>query len=354
MFSGFTLGYWLSILFQWPQFIGLPITCFIALVCLLVSILRYSVTNDVDNITEYILGLYAFAVAIFVCTLFAFNPDDATFYHRVSHVISDFKAPLPSYETRLAFDKLPSISAAHLIPSWEYFLALIGSIVGVPLLGYQLGGTFISIVFFISASLYTLNHFQPKAGRTVQFSVVVGVAFCLFFDANANRRIGSWLILGGWTGKCFLAAALILLFPVIDRAVTSKASKDWFFLFCLIVFFLGLSGSALFILPIGILFAGISTYTFNTKSYSSFMLMLSAVVVPILVGGVFIYQFGGLHDDSYWRTTSTMPFGEYVRITFADRQIWLYVGLCAVISIRTQRKSLNFKAVKSLYSIKYY
>jgi hypothetical protein len=117
--------------------------------------------------------------------------------------------------------------------------------------------------------------------------------------------------------------------------------------------FLGLSGSALFILPIGILFAGISTYTFKSKSYSSLILMLSALMIPLLVGGVFIYQFGGLNNDSYWRMTSTMPFGEYVRITFSDRQIWLYVGLCAVISTTTHRKSLNFKAVKSfvLYQI---
>lgn len=65
----------------------------------------------------------------------------------------------PDYDTRIAFDKVAPISAAHLMSSWEYFLTIAGGFFGSEVVGYQIGGTLISIMLYVFSVNYTVAHF---------------------------------------------------------------------------------------------------------------------------------------------------------------------------------------------------
>ncbi|KQP46173.1 hypothetical protein [Pseudorhodoferax sp. Leaf274] len=329
-FAGMTLAYWVCVLLHLPQTIGQVLTLGMAM-ALGWTCGRQGAPSIWAERREFcvLLGL-SLSVAAGTALLYAFNPDDSTFFHRIAYLGLHGELFEPGYDTRLAFDRVAPISAAHLTTSWEYALVRVGHVAGSDVIGYQIGGTVISIVLYVFAVHYTITHFAPHAVASTKILATLSVLVFLFFDADQNRRIGAWLFLGGWTGKCFLAAALIALFPAFDRARSHDRPADWLFLACLVVFLMGLTGSALFILPIGM--AALIVVDGATRGWVRGHLWAAALMgLPVLVGLVFVGKFGPLLDDSYWRAWQNMPFLEYARLTLSARSLVLYLVLVALL-----------------------
>lgn len=269
------------------------------------------------------LGI-ALAFALFCLCVFATNPDDTTFFHRVAFNIS-FGAPLPVNDTRLAFDDIPAISAAHLVPSWEYGLVLMGSLIGSPLAGYQLLGTGLAALTVAASIEYTQRRMFPDAPAFLGPAVLGLVLILLYFDADTNRRIGTWLIIGTWTGKCFLAALLLLLFPAWDAFTRQPSARSAAFLICLIVSLTGLTGSALFILPLGLGCAYLTSALFLRRDMP-FIAAGVIAAIPLAVGAAFLFRFGNTPDTSYWQNIANHGFAEYVQLVLSPRNVLLYAA----------------------------
>ncbi|MGE7962607.1 hypothetical protein ACQKPC_09550 [Pseudomonas sp. NPDC089918] len=329
--AGLTIAYWACVLVGANQNSGLIATLMAAIVFWLISS-RIQKNQEIRYSKDFfvLLGVSIFFASI-TAFLYAFNPDDSTFFHRIAFLRLSGDIFLPNYDTRIAFDQVAPISAAHLMTSWEYFLSNFGSFFGSEIIGYQIGGTFVSIMLYAFSVNYAVAHFFPKTSASTRVIVAGSVFLFLFFgDADQNRRIGAWLFLGGWTGKCFLSAALITLFPAFDRAYETNRPDDWFFVFCTVVFFLGLTGSSLFILPLAIA-ALILTELIVRKGASPRFMSFLLAAVPVTVGGIFIYKFGGLKDDSYWRGFETMPFSDYIKLSLSSRSLFIYLALIPIL-----------------------
>lgn len=292
----------------------------------------------------------SFAIAAATACLYAYNPDDSTFFHRISYLRMSGEIFSPDYDTRIAFDKVAPISAAHLMSSWEYFLTIAGGFFGSEVVGYQIGGTLISIMLYVFSVNYTVAHFFPNSSASTRIIAAASVILFLFFDADLNRRIGAWLYLGGWTGKCFLSAALIILFPSFDRAYETNRPKDWFFVFCVIVFFLGLTGSSLFILPVAIGTLVLAELIFY-KSVKPRFMSLFIGAVPLVIGVVFIYKFGSLKDDSYWRAFEVIAFSDYVRLCLSGKAFFIYLALIPILLYRTPEINRSRLVKFSIYQL---
>lgn len=332
--AGLTLAYWLCVLTGAGQNVGLVAVFLTAIIFWIISS-RTLKDQEVNFSKEFLvlLGLSVFLASATAC-LYAFNPDDSTFFHRLAFLRISGEIFSPDYDTRIAFDQVAPISAAHLITSWEYFLSSVGGFFGSEAVGYQIGGTFVSIVLYVFSVNYAVAHFFPNSSAPARIAAAMTVILFLFFDADLNRRIGAWLFLGGWTGKCFLSAALITLFPAFDRAYETNRFRDWFFVFCVVVFFLGLTGSALFILPIAIGTLILTELIFYKSVRPRFVSLLLGAV-PLVVGAVFIYKFGSLKDDSYWRGFAAMPFSDYVRLCLSGRGFFIYLALIPILLCKT-------------------
>jgi hypothetical protein len=329
-FAGMTLAYWVCVLLNLPQTAGQVLTLGMAIALGWGCGRQVGPASQADRREFGVLLGLSLAAAAGTALLYAFNPDDSTFFHRIAYLGLHGGLFAPGYDTRLAFDHVAPISAAHLTTSWEYALARVGHVAGSDVIGYQIGGTVVSIVLYVFAVHYTIAHFAPRAVVSTKILATLSVLVFLFFDADQNRRIGAWLFLGGWTGKCFLAAALIVLFPAFDRARSHDRPADWIFLACLVVLLMGLTGSALFILPIGI--AALIVVDGTTRGWARGHLWASALMgFPVLVGLVFVGKFGPLLDDSYWRAWQNMPFLEYARLTLSARSLALYLVLVALL-----------------------
>jgi hypothetical protein len=264
-------------------------------------------------------------------SVYAFNPDDTTFFHRVAYRIHEWQAAIPVGETRVAFESLPAMSPAHLISSWEFVLAAIGAIFGKPLHGYHVLGSFIAGAFIFSAMFRILRLWDVEFWEAL--CVTLATTVFLYFDADQNRRIGSWLFIGGWTGKCLLASALILLFPLLHLSWSKNRNSDWALLFCLVVSLTGLTGSSLFILPAGLacgLIAQIAASRLITPSNWKMELWKALRVCaigayPVVIGGVAILRFGALESDAYWRTSEAFDWKSYLGIVFSFRH-WIIIA----------------------------
>jgi hypothetical protein len=328
--AGLTLAYWLCVLVGAAQNTGIVATILAAIAFWLISS-RNLRDQEVKYSKEFIVLL---GISIFFASatafLYAFNPDDSTFFHRIAFLRLGGKVFSPDYDTRIAFDQVAPVSAAHLITSWEYFVSSIGGAFGSEVIGYQIGGTFVSIILYVFSVNYAVVHFFPKSSASTRAIAATSVMLFLFFDADLNRRIGAWLFLGGWTGKCFLSAALITLFPAFNLAYETNRPRDWFFVFCVIVFFLGLTGSSLFILPVAITALILTELLFYHNIRPRHMSLLLGAV-PLIVGGIFIFKFGSLKDDSYWRGTEIMPFTDYVKLVFSGRSFFIYLALVPIL-----------------------
>lgn len=328
--AGLTLAYWFCVLVGMPQGLGQAFTLFVAIVFCWVSGWNSEPAHPFQPRELILLTALSLVTAAGTSMLYAFNPDDSTFFHRIAYLGLRGELFSLGYDTRLAFDQVAPVSAAHLATSWEYALARLGHVLGSDVTGYQIGGTFVSVVLYILAVYYTISHFTPKAAAATKVLAVLSVIVFLFFDADQNRRIGAWFFLGGWTGKCFLAAALIALFPAFDRARESGRVGDWFFLLCLMVFLMGLTSSALFILPVAI--GALVVADWMTRGLGRHNLWaLGLMLLPLLVGAAFVGKFGALRDDSYWRAWQSMPFSQYATLTLSSRSLALYLVLVGLL-----------------------
>jgi hypothetical protein len=340
-FAGLTLAYWVCVLVGASQNTGTALVFFFAIIFWIVSALSRKHENDKKGNEFVCMLVLSCAVAAAATFLYAFNPDDSTFFHRFAYLRLNGEIFSPAYDTRIAFDKVAPISAAHLITSWEFALTTVGAGLGSEVLGYQVGGTLVSIILYTFAVNYTVSHFFPNSSASIRVFTAASVILFLFFDADLNRRIGAWLFLGGWTGKCFLSAALIILFPSFDKAYETNRPKDWFFAFCVMVFFVGLTGSSLFILPLALGVLVFIELIFH-KGVKLRPTSLFVSAVPLFVGGVFIYKFGSLRDDSYWRGFEAMAFSDYVWLCLSGKALFMYlflipIFLCKAIDIKKSR-----------------
>ena len=330
-YAGLTIAYWFCVLFGLSQGIGLTLAIGSAFTFAWISF-RLQRQPDANG---DLLAISAFALAFALGTsaLYAFNPDDSTFFHRIAYLGLREELFRPRYETRLALDHIAPISAAHLMTSWEFFLVELGRLIGSEVSGYQIGGTFLSIALYTFAVNFVVAHFFPNSTAFSRLFAVCTVMLFLTFDAAENRRIGSWLFLGGWTGKCFFAAVLIALFPAADRAFRFGSLGDWFFAYCLIIMLLGLTGSALFTLPIAAA-ALILAYMALRRTWRLGARPLALILIPVAVGGLFILKFGNLRDETFWHVWEKLPYRDYVALALSGREMLLYLLLFPLILFR--------------------
>jgi len=340
VFAFFTVLYWFGIILRLPQAI-----IWLGFLCGCGAGRKIFFKNwqqaRLSSATSWTVPV-ALIFAMFCVVLFATNPDDSTFFHRVAHTLHPL-SPLPVDDTRFAFDELPAISSAHLASSWEYALALIGAPLGSPLFGYQVIGSFLASIIFVAAVEQVSRKLFPKAGGLATGIIVLLTLLLMVYDADLNRRIGAWLILGGWTGKCFLSALFVLLFANWFSFAKSGSRRDTLLLVATVISMIGLTGSAFFILPIGLGSAWLTSLLFFRGKMPWFT---GAVIValPVVIGAVFLIRFGATHDISYWDHAGSLGPVEYVTITHSYRNLVLMalVALIAILAGRITGKQSPF------------
>ncbi len=196
------------------------------------------------------------AVLCLVCgvlALLAIRPDsDDTHYWggRIVYFVENASVPLDLNYHDYAVLNFPvyyPVNFAHTIDLFPgYFARVLGCSVldaGHFLLPF-LGGAFIPLAYYLVLSRFRSN---PLA-------VIVGVAAVvawLCLDGGGHRSHGNFALTRIWQGKCFLISAIVPLFVAFSMDWFAKGSTyNWLKLFLLGVLAAGLSGTALFLVPV--------------------------------------------------------------------------------------------------------
>ncbi len=323
LFSGFTVAYHVSLLFSLPtRFLWMPLIVFV----LLFSKISRAKTTGLKKISTRwsysFFGIIAVAFSMGTMTLLNSRPDadDIFFVHRA--LITAYETLGPPVVNTEYFDEkgLPPISILHGLTSIEVSACLIGKVLGAPLWFYFNGVAFLAAFLFVLVVALLLNSLGLSS-----WEVFGGTILCIAFlmlDGNLHRSFGNFTLVRFWQGKCVLVGVIIPLFLLLARRFCLEPSKQNFFLlFMAGVSSVGMSGSAVFMVPIFLFSVSLSSIfasSAHEKSVKAFLKFLGLNLgggFPLLVG-IFLY-FGMLPSPDMAIFTQWEPTWW--------RNLWVYV-----------------------------
>jgi hypothetical protein len=258
-----TLAYQLVLVARWPA--HTIVWCFFAIALAgLFSLVRlWGKTNATPgrgyqfHPSQLLLIVLGAACAITVLFLQRANQDDVVYFHRVLTQLSALDQPIILRQTSVDMDAA-AFSPVHLATSHEMLMALFGHYLGIdPLYFYQVVGHaftafLIPFVFYWCVRRLGLDRWAAAVGA------LLAIAF-LLLDSPGAAAFGYTAFGRMWQGKAivwilFLPIALSLSYRFLREANRS----DLVWLVLLAVAGVGLSNTALYLIPATIGFSALS------------------------------------------------------------------------------------------------
>ncbi len=179
------------------------------------------------------------------------NQDDVVYFHRALVQVHHLSEPIFTRQTSVDLDA-SAFSPVHLATSHEMLMALLGHFMGMdPLYFYQVIGHSvcafaIPFVFYFCARSFDLERWPAAIGAAC------AVTF-LLIDSVGAASFGNTAFCRMWQGK----AIVWVFFPAIAlslsyRFLTKKRRSDVYWLTLLAISGVGLSNSALYLVPAAI------------------------------------------------------------------------------------------------------
>ncbi len=249
-----TLAYQLVLVACWPArmivwcFIGMALAGFALFLCLWKRTDAVPGSGYRFHPSQILLLFLATACALTVLFVRRPNQDDIIYFHRALAQLSALDQPIIRYQTTVDM-KAAAFSPVHLATSYELGTALLAHYLGIdPLYFYQVvAPTF--IVFSIPFVLYWCTRRLELDRWAAAIGALLGIGF-LLVDCLGPASFGNTAFGRMWQGKAivwivFLPIALSLTY----RYLRNGNYSDLIWLTCLGIAGVGLSNSALYLLP---------------------------------------------------------------------------------------------------------
>jgi hypothetical protein len=322
IFASWTLAYHFSLLAGLPaRVIGLPFIIIIALLHLPFWRSWQVVPLRLRQQGRFALSVLLLAGVLATPTLFVSNPnpDDFNFFHRALVQLQHLQDPFIQTDTGHGVAGLPPLSRAHVLTSYEVFVAMAAASVGAdPVTTYHDVGSFLGVVLLVVVYVLLYGEFGVGRGRAVA-ATGAAVAFFLL-DLQLDGRSFGNILLYLWTGKVLLWGVLVPITVLVAyRFVTEPGFARFSLVAMASVCAVGLSGSGIFMLPVLVL-AVSAAYFFagppSAQRLRRAALLNLASLYPVVAALVVAWDRPA--DVSVWMTGEPLVWSENLRLVISD------------------------------------
>jgi hypothetical protein len=176
--------------------------------------------------------------------------DDVDFFHRPLVQSRHLDLPVILYDTTHNVEGLASPTTMHLLASYETAVAFAARFLHLdPLSLYQ--NSACAAASFLVPIVYFLLARRLGLAPAASFFTSLGAAAFLWFDGNLHASFGNYAFVRLWQGKCILLTLLCPLAAVFALDYWHAPSwRTWLPLLLAGIAGLGLSGTALFAMPV--------------------------------------------------------------------------------------------------------
>ncbi|MEP6955977.1 MAG: DUF6077 domain-containing protein [Chthoniobacterales bacterium] len=248
-----TVAYQAVLLLRWPAWTVLLL--FILFVAAFVWVVRrcdrgkghWLWAYDYHSVHLWLFGMGGLC-GVTVLFLLRPNQDDVVYFHRALIQVSHLTEPLFTRQTSVDMDAA-AFSPVHLATSHELLMALLGHFLGIsPVYTYQVIGH-VAAAFSIPFVFYFCVRCYGFGRRAAGWGAAAALFF-LLIDSAGPASFGHTVVCRLWQGKAivwilFLPLACSLSF----RFLRQGRAGDVFGLTCLAIAGVGLSNSALYLVP---------------------------------------------------------------------------------------------------------
>lgn len=197
------------------------------------------------RVTAGLLALVAGGLALLLARP---DLDDYSFFHRAVAQLEHLDEPFLRDETSHGM-LLPPLSNHHLLTAYEPLVALAADRLGLdPILLYQNGAPFLAGILLIGVWLALYRHVGLDWWMSLT-ATATALAFHLL-DGGPHRSFGNFGIVRLWHGKAILATVVLPLVLLLAlRFLRDPSLRRWSVLALAAVSGVGLSSSAIFLIP---------------------------------------------------------------------------------------------------------
>lgn len=230
--------------------------------------------------------------------------DDFSYFHSALYQLEQLDRPVITTDTVHNVEGLPALSPLHVATSWELFIAVGASTLGLdPIHAYQnLAALAAGMLFPL---IYVLWYRQFGLSPLAALVSTVGAVVFLIIDGGVHRSFGNMGFVRLWQGKAVLFTLILPLQLLYGRRFLSHPSRRCFLLLSMVaVCGVGLSSAAVYLIPIGVLCLCLShllSYGFSRKrSVPALALNLSAVYCSGIAAAVIVGWIPRPVDTRAW------------------------------------------------------
>ena len=255
-----TLAYQFVLVARWPAWSSIALL-FVFSALVLIGLARWKGIRPEFGYTFHwahsLLPVMGLAVGGAILFVLRPNQDDVVYFHRALTQLAHLSDPILTRQTSVDVDAA-AFSPVHLATSHELLMAFLAHSLGCdPLYFYQVVGHFIAafsipFVFYFCARCFGLNRWSAAGGAAC-------VIIFLLIDRSGLASFGNTALCRMWQGK----AIVWILFPPVALSLTYRYMetgnrRDVVWLTLLGISGVGLSNSALYLLPAVVGCAGLA------------------------------------------------------------------------------------------------
>lgn len=282
-----SISYWAVLLLRLPVWVWYPLT-----VCTSIGMLAWwkpkATSRHFRQNRSHWAAMAALVITAAAISLFTNRPDldDGSFFHRALVAAENPHAPIALTDTSHDTPGLPAITPLHVFTSIEVVTALLArffhipQIIAIHLVLGTIANVMLPIVYFL-----VLRSFNARTGPAI-FGTAVALAF-LLICGDSHRDWGNFTIVRSWQGKCMLMALILPLSLMYAlRFLLRGRKRDLLRLHATICCGIGLSGTALFLLPFVVGLAAVATWISTRFQWfvgRRVLLSTSILALPMIV-----------------------------------------------------------------------
>ena len=195
--------------------------------------------------------LFALCAGSLCINLFTLRPDmdDISFFFRGLYYAEHLEEPISKYAVLFGMKDIPELSPLHHLSAMETsaaFIARIFNISGIVFVHQVVGGW---ALFFAPIVYYRLFRCLGFAVRPSLLGAG-GAILYLILNGSSAAAAGNYSIVRAWQGKCFLIFIILpMLWTSLFTCLREKNSREIFTVYALTAIGIGLSSTAIFLLP---------------------------------------------------------------------------------------------------------
>lgn len=277
--------------------------------------------------------LWLLAVFCAISSLFLHYPDpDDTFYISLSARAADSPGtPIMTQDPMFGIEGMPILNPAHVTQSHELFVAATSLLTGVePVYIFHWGIAFVASLLVPFAYARLLKLLLP------QYWLLAVIATLVVFVAagDAHRWYGNFLVARLWVGKHILLMFFVPLVAYYAMAFVQRpTARAWLILAAAQIAGLGLSSTAIFVLPVVATLSSLVPNPFNRRGLGLVGLVMCSSAYVLVVAMILRSQMAFV-NEYFEQTTGGLSLpGRYpVHQHWGD---WLSVSFSLVFGKQT-------------------